>query len=93
MALAAGTRLGPYWILAPLGAGDMGEVYRTRGTRLGREVALEILPEDRSSDPGRLRRFESEVRNAAQIGEPYEGYIAHDGVRVAPGHNGPHSCE
>jgi len=71
MALEAGTRLGPYEILAPLGAGGMGEVYRARDTRLGRDVALKILPEDRSSDPERLRRFETEARAVAALSHPH----------------------
>ena len=61
MALRPGTRLGPYEILAPLGAGGMGEVYRARDTRLGREVARKILPESLSRDADRLHRFEQEV--------------------------------
>ena len=56
MALAAGTRLGPYEIIAPLGAGGMGEVYRARDTRLQREVAIKILPAAVTSDPNRLAR-------------------------------------
>ena len=70
MALAAGTRLGPYEILAPLGAGGMGEVYRARDTRLGREVAVKIIPESLSRDPDRLRRFEQEARAASALNHP-----------------------
>ena len=62
MSLAAGTRLGPYEIVAPLGAGGMGEVYRARDTRLGRDVAVKVLPEAVSSDPTALARFEAEAR-------------------------------
>src|SRR5262245_23368787 len=67
MPLTAGTRLGPYELLAPLGAGGMGEVYRARDTRLAREVAIKVLPESVSSDPERLRRFEKEARSASAL--------------------------
>jgi serine/threonine protein kinase len=55
MALSAGTRLGPYEIVAPLGAGGMGEVWRARDTRLGREVAVKVLPEDVGGDPRAIK--------------------------------------
>jgi len=67
MPLAAGDRLGPYEILAPLGAGGMGEVYRARDPRLGREVAVKVLPREVACDPDRLRRFEQEARTAGQL--------------------------
>jgi eukaryotic-like serine/threonine-protein kinase len=70
MPLSAGTRLGPYEVLAPIGAGGMGEVYRARDTRLGREVALKILPAAFASDPDRVRRFEQEGRAAAALNHP-----------------------
>ncbi|MGH9364577.1 MAG: protein kinase domain-containing protein [Thermoanaerobaculia bacterium] len=70
MALALGTRLGPYEILATLGAGGMGEVYRARDTRLGREVAVKVLPEEFAADPDRLRRFEQEARAASALNHP-----------------------
>jgi Tol biopolymer transport system component len=70
MTLAAGTRLGPYEILSPLGAGGMGEVYRARDTRLGREVAVKVLPASFSSDADRLRRFEQEARAASALNHP-----------------------
>ncbi len=70
MALTAGTKLGPYEILAPLGAGGMGEVYRARDPRLGREVALKMLPESFSRDADRLRRFEQEARAVAALNHP-----------------------
>jgi len=65
-----GTRLGPYEIVAPLGAGGMGEVYRARDTRLGRDVALKLLPEGVAGDPSRLSRFESEARAVAALSHP-----------------------
>ncbi|SPF43382.1 Serine/threonine protein kinase [Candidatus Sulfopaludibacter sp. SbA4] len=70
MPLAAGTRLGPYEIVAPLGAGGMGEVYRARDTRLGRDVALKILPADFADDPSRRQRFEQEARAVAALNHP-----------------------
>jgi eukaryotic-like serine/threonine-protein kinase len=68
--LAAGSRLGPYEILAPIGAGGMGEVYRARDTRLGRDVAVKVLPSSVSSDPDRLKRFEKEARAASSLNHP-----------------------
>jgi serine/threonine protein kinase len=67
MPLAAGVRLGPYEVVAPLGAGGMGEVYRARDSRLNRDVALKILPASLNADPERLRRFEQEARAAAAL--------------------------
>lgn len=69
-ALAGGLRLGPYEILAPIGAGGMGEVYRARDTRLGRDVAVKVLPAHLASDPHRLRRFEQEARTVAALSHP-----------------------
>jgi Tol biopolymer transport system component len=70
MSLAAGTRLGPYEVAAPIGAGGMGEVYRARDTRLGRDVALKVLPAGLSADAERLRRFEQEARAASVLNHP-----------------------
>ncbi len=70
MALPAGTKLGPYEIQSPLGAGGMGEVYRARDTRLNRDVALKILPASYSADPERLQRFAQESRAAAALNHP-----------------------
>ncbi len=70
MTISAGTRLGPYEVLAPIGAGGMGEVYRARDTRLGRDVAIKVLPESVSADPKALARFESEARAVAALSHP-----------------------
>ena len=70
MSLASGTKLGPYEIVAPLGAGGMGEVYRARDPRLQREVAIKILPQLVSDNPERLRRFEQEARAAGALNHP-----------------------
>ena len=59
MPLNTGTRLGPYEIVAPLGAGGMGEVYRAQDSRLGRDVALKVLPDGVAGDPARQQRFET----------------------------------
>ena len=64
MTVSVGSRLGPYEILSPLGAGGMGEVFRARDTRLSREVAIKVLPADVSSDPARLKRFEKDFMSA-----------------------------
>jgi serine/threonine protein kinase len=70
MPLASGSKLGPYEIQSPLGAGGMGEVYRARDTRLGRDVALKILPESFARDTDRLHRFEQEARAVAALNHP-----------------------
>src|SRR5579863_607051 len=70
MALTSGTKLGPYEIQSPLGAGGMGEVYRARDTRLGRDVALKILPDSFAREPDRLHRFEQEARSVAALNHP-----------------------
>jgi serine/threonine protein kinase len=68
--LTPGDRLGPYEVVSPLGAGGMGEVYRARDTRLGREVVLKVLPEHLATDPDRLKRFEREVKATAALSHP-----------------------
>jgi Tol biopolymer transport system component/predicted Ser/Thr protein kinase len=70
MSLSAGHRLGGYEILSPLGAGGMGEVYRARDTRLGRDVAIKVLPADRLTDESRRRRFVQEARAASALNHP-----------------------
>src|SRR5262247_3647614 len=70
MTLPSGSRLGPYEILSPLGAGGMGEVYRARDPRLGRDVAIKVLPASFSQDPDRLKRFEQEARSAGVLNNP-----------------------
>ncbi len=70
MALTPGTKLGPYEIQSPLGAGGMGEVYRARDTRLNRDVAIKILPSSFSQDPDRLQRFAQESRASAALNHP-----------------------
>src|SRR5262245_36150669 len=92
MPLNSGTRLGPYEILAPLGAGGMGEVYRARDTRLGRDVALKILPSEVANDPVRRQRFELEARAVAALNHPNivavydvgDGYIVSELVDGQP---------
>src|SRR5215468_10718557 len=70
MLLSASTHLGPYEILSPLGAGGMGEVYRARDKRLGREVAVKVLPASCSDDRERLARFEQEASAAGALNHP-----------------------
>lgn len=70
MAIAAGTRFNHYEILAPLGAGGMGEVYRARDERLGRDVAIKVLPASFAQDPDRLRRFEQEAKATSALNHP-----------------------
>lgn len=71
MSLAAGTRLGPYEIVAPLGAGGMGEVYRAKDTRLGRDVAIKVLPAHLSDDRGVRARFEREAKIVSSLNHPH----------------------
>ena len=84
-----GRRLGGYQILAPLGAGGMGEVYRARDTRLGREVAIKILPRAFTADADRLARFEREARVLASLNHPHIAAIY--GIEEAPPEGGPRS--
>ncbi len=70
MSLSAGARLGPYEVLAPLGAGGMGEVYRARDTRLEREVAIKVSPAEVAAETERLRQFEKEARSASALNHP-----------------------
>jgi serine/threonine protein kinase len=63
----AGTRLGPYEIVAKIGSGGMGEVYKARDTRLDRDAAIKVLPTEFAADPERLRRFEQEARAVAAL--------------------------
>src|ERR1700684_3438695 len=70
MPIPAGTKLGPYEIQSQIGAGGMGEVYRARDSRLGREVAIKLLPSSFSQDADRLRRFEQEAQGARALNHP-----------------------
>ncbi len=71
MPLDAGTQLGPYEVLAPLGAGGMGEVYKARDTRLDRTVAIKVLPEHVASDPDLKQRFEREAKTISSLNHPH----------------------
>ena len=84
MPLAVGTRIGPYEIVAPLGAGGMGEVYRARDPRLGRDVAIKALPAEFARDPERVARFEREAKLLASLSHPNVAGI--HGLEEAEGH-------
>jgi serine/threonine protein kinase len=71
MALTSSIKLGPYEIVAPLGAGGMGEVYRARDARLGRDVAIKVLPQHLSSNPDLKARFEREARAISALSHPH----------------------
>jgi serine/threonine protein kinase len=70
MPLTAGSRVGAYEVIGPLGAGGMGEVYRARDSRLGRDVAIKVLPAELAANPDRLARFEREARTVAGLNHP-----------------------
>lgn len=90
MTLPAGTRVGPYEILASIGAGGMGEVYRARDPKLGRDVAIKILPGIFSGDPDRLARFEREARTLATLNHPNIAQVyGLEQVSEATGNNQP----
>src|SRR5216117_3858632 len=80
MSLGPGVRLGPYEILSAIGAGGMGEVYRARDTKLGRDVAIKVLPAAFSEDSERLRRFEQEAQAAGALNHPNILSIYHIGT-------------
>ena len=75
MALASGGRLGSYEVVSAIGSGGMGEVYRARDTKLHRDVALKILPEEFAADPERRARFEREARTLASLNHPHIAQI------------------
>src|SRR5512142_3227059 len=83
-AVAPGTRLGPYEVVELIGAGGMGEVYRAKDTRLGRDVAIKVLPEQVSHDPAALARFDREARAVAALSHPHIAALhdigEHDGT-------------
>src|SRR5712691_6700711 len=87
MTLAAGTRLGPYEILSPLGAGGMGEVYKARDSKLKRDVAIKVLPRSLSADPDALARFEREALAVAALSHPnilsIFDFGTHEGISYA----------
>src|SRR5437588_9288045 len=70
MRFDSGSKLGPYEITGAIGAGGMGEVWRARDTRLGREVAIKVLPRELAADQDRLHRFEKEARSASALNHP-----------------------
>ncbi len=88
MPLSPGIRLGPYEVVSPLGAGGMGEVYRARDTRLGRDVAIKVLPPGFADDPDRRARFEREAQAVAALSHPNIVAIHDTGVQPSSG-SGP----
>ena len=84
MSMPPNSTRGPYTILSPIGAGGMGEVYKAKDTRLGRELAVKVQPQEFVADPERLRRFEQEARAAAALNDP-NILVLHDfGKKGAP---------
>ena len=90
-ALQAGSEIGSYVILAPIGAGGMGEVYRARDTKLKREVAIKVLPSEFSGDPERLRRFRREAELLATLNHPHVAQIY--GLEELPSGGAAHGDE
>ena len=82
MSLSPGTTLGPYAVIAKIGEGGMGEVFRARDTKLDRDVALKVLPEHVAADPDLKQRFEREAKVLASLNHPNIGHIY--GSRTAP---------
>ena len=92
MQLAAGTRLGPYEVVALIGKGGMGEVYRARDLQLRRDVAIKVLPAVLADDHERLMRFEREAQTLAALNHPHRAHAAAErepGDHQAAGHPGP----
>src|SRR5258708_12686682 len=75
MSMAPGTRLGPYEVIEPIGAGGMGEVYRAKDTKLKRDVALKVLPDAFAGDPERMARFQREAEVLASLNHPNIPYL------------------
>src|SRR4029434_8121177 len=92
MPLTTGTRLGPYEIVALLGAGGMGEVYRARDTRLNRDVALKVLPELFTADPDRYARFTREAQTLAALHHPHIAHVRRPGGTPGGGARAGHGA-
>jgi len=92
MALTAGTRLGPYEIIAAIGAGGMGEVYEARDTRLERTVAIKVLPAHVGDEPVRRERFEREARTIAGLNHQHICTLHDVGEHLSPGSAQPTLC-